>query len=97
MRSSPWRAQTTAQGKHGCGRCPPSRCSRAARGIFMCLHFCFCNSCLYTYDVYIQVLSRCSRVRQTLLRQNVVEEACIPLLAASDEQLGEWGEAMQVA
>jgi hypothetical protein len=27
--------------------------SRAARGIFMCLHFCFCNSGLYTYDVYV--------------------------------------------
>jgi len=44
----------------------------------------------------LQGLSRCTRVRQTLLRQQIVEEACLPVLTASNEMLGEWAEAMQV-
>ena len=44
----------------------------------------------------LQGLSRCSRVRNLLARQLIVEDSCIPVLTAANDQLGEWAEAMQV-
>ena len=43
----------------------------------------------------LQGLSRCSRVRSAMLRHQILEDTCLPILCANHQLLGEWAEAMQ--